>query len=187
MCSLRLPQPPAVTPAAGDLVAELSRIAELDVDAIRQLWRQTFRRTPPAGLSRDMLARVLAYRLQEQHLGGLPASHRKLLDQMAQGGSDDARRLKVGAVLVREHQDVLHEVVVVPAGFHWQGKTYASLSPIAKAVTGTAWNGPRFFGLRGSVTAGPTKANGSGGQAAQQSPAPAGRRGSVRAAGGASV
>lgn len=187
MRSSRMPQPPAITPATGDLVAELDRIAQLDVDAVRRLWRQTFRRTPPAGLSSDMLARMLAYRLQEQHLGGLPANHRKLLDRMALGSTDDARRLKIGTVLVREHQDVLHEVVVVPAGFHWQGITYASLSTIAKAITGTAWNGPRFFGLRGMAANRAAPAADADVQISRQPPAPAARRGAVRAAGGASV
>ena len=59
------------------------------------------------------------------------------------------RHLKVGTVIVREHQGTLHEVMVVPGGFSRQDKTYRSLSTIAQAITGTSWNGPRFFGLRG--------------------------------------
>ena len=58
------------------------------------------------------------------------------------------RHLKVGTVIVREHQATLHEVMVVPGGFSWRDKTYPSLSTIAQAITGTSWNGPRFFGLR---------------------------------------
>ena len=74
---------------------------------------------------------------------------RKLLDRLAQGGAEPLRHLKVGTVMVREHQGTLHEVMVVPGGFSWQDKTYPSLSTIARAITGTSWNGPRFFGLRG--------------------------------------
>ena len=72
---------------------------------------------------------------------------------------------------------------MVPGGFHWEGKTYASLPTIAKGITGTAWNGPRFFGLRGTVTADPNKSDDRDVQGSRQRPAPAGRRGSVRAAG----
>jgi hypothetical protein len=60
----------------------------------------------------------------------------------------------VGTVMVREHRGTLHEVMVVPGGFHWQGKIHASLSTIARGITGTAWNGPRFFGLRGKAEPG---------------------------------
>jgi hypothetical protein len=64
-------------------------------------------------------------------------------------GAGLKHRLKVGTVLVREHQGERHIVTVVPDGFAWQETTYASLSSIARAITGTAWSGPRFFGLRG--------------------------------------
>ena len=63
-------------------------------------------------------------------------------------GEELPRRIKVGSVLIREHQGVVHQVLVVPDGFCWQGTTYDSLSTIAKTITGTSWNGPRFFGLR---------------------------------------
>ena len=88
-------------------------------------------------------------RVQEQRLGKLGREMRKLLDRLAKGGAEPVRHLKVGTVMVREHQGTLHEVMVVPGGFCWQEKTYPSLSTIAQAITGTSWNGPRFFGLRG--------------------------------------
>ena len=135
----------------GQLTEELERICGMDIAALRDLWRRTFRSSPPAALSRDMLARILTYHLQERHLGGLTSSQRTLLAHLAKGGRDDVRRLKVGTVLVREYQGTLHEVAVVPGGFHWQGQTYASLSASAKAITGISWNGPRFFGLRGKA------------------------------------
>ena len=76
---------------------------------------------------------------------------RQLLDGLAQGegpGPDRLRRLKPGTVLVREYQGERHTVTVVPGGYVWNETTYASLSTIARAITGTTWNGPRFFGLR---------------------------------------
>jgi len=63
-------------------------------------------------------------------------------------GVDLPRQVKVGSVIVREHKGVVHEVLVTPGGFCWQGQTYDSLSTIAKKITGVSWNGPRFFGLR---------------------------------------
>ncbi|MEI2733740.1 MAG: DUF2924 domain-containing protein [Rhodoblastus sp.] len=67
---------------------------------------------------------------------------------MLKPGAEPPRQVKAGSVIVREHKGVLHEVLVVPGGFCWQGKTYDSLSTIAKKITGVTWNGPRFFGLR---------------------------------------
>jgi Protein of unknown function (DUF2924) len=102
---------------------------------------------PPPALSRDMLARMVAYKLQEQRLGKFNAGTRKLLDRLARGGSEPVRHLKVRTVMVREHRGTLHEVMVVPGGFHWQGKIHASLSTIARSITGTAWNAPRFLNI----------------------------------------
>jgi hypothetical protein len=80
--------------------------------------------------------------------GGLSASTGRLLRSLVKPGAEPPRRVKVGSVLIREHHGVVHEVLVVPGGFCWQGETYDSLSTIAKKITGTSWNGPRFFGLR---------------------------------------
>ena len=88
---------------------------------------------------------------QEQALGGLDAGTGKLVDGFARGERPAAeRRLKHGTVLVREYQGERHTVTVIPGGYVWRETTYASLSTIARAITGTAWNGPRFFGLRTS-------------------------------------
>ncbi len=95
---------------------------------------------------------MIAYRLQEEAFGGLDRATVKLLDGLARGekpASAVKRRLKPGTVLVREYQGERHTVTVVPDGFLWRGTTYSSLSTIARAITGTAWGGPRFFGLRG--------------------------------------
>jgi len=138
----------AALPAAA-IEAELTRIGVLSLDELRQLWRTMTQRNAPKALSRDLLARMIAYRLQEQALGRLSRETCKLLDRLARGEAEPVRHLKVGTVMVREHNGELHEVMVVPGGFSWRDKTYASLSAIALAITGTSWNGPRFFDLRG--------------------------------------
>lgn len=144
---------PVEGPAAEGLETELARVAALNSVDVRALWRQTFHSTPPAALTRDLMVRILTYHLQEQRLGGLDPHQRQLLARLAQGSDNDIRHLKIGTVLAREHKGVVHEVVVVAGGFRWQDTTYASLSAVAQAMTGTNWNGPRFFGLRGSVLA----------------------------------
>jgi len=178
-------QQPAVSPAASALATRLAELPTLDADALRLLWRQTVQRPLPAALTRDMQIRMIAYRLQEQQFGGLTPDHRKLLDRLAKGGSaDDVRRLKPGTILVREYQGVVHEVSVVTEGFRWQGSVHASLSSIARAITGTAWNGPRFFGLRGATGAASTTRPATGNQeppTSQPPPTPhRGRRGAIQ-------
>ena len=134
--------------AAADLDAELGRIAAMNIDKLRDLWRETRGREPPEALTKDLITRALAHFLQDEHLGGLRPDLRKLLTSLAAKGAGPTRHLKVGSVIVREYQGKVHEVMVVPEGFCWQGKVYASLSIIARKITGTSWNGPRFFGLR---------------------------------------
>ncbi len=167
-----------------DLCEELARLAAMPAALLRIEWRKLFRTEVPADFSRDLTLRAIAYRLQEQGGGGLAPSHVRLLDRLAQGGGDDAaRQLKVGTMLVREYQGERHEVVVLPDGFHWHGTTYAGLSTIARAITGTTWNGPRFFGLRGKQGAKTLKQEV---PTAEVSPKPSrrGRRSSVLASSG---
>lgn len=139
----------ATTPAAEALEVELGGIAGLNLVELRTLWLKMTGQGAPKALSRDLLARMIAHRIQEQRLGKLGREMRERLDGLAKGGAEPVRHLKVGTVMVREHQGVMHEVMVVPGGFCWREKTYPSLSAIALAITGTSWNGPRFFGLRG--------------------------------------
>jgi hypothetical protein len=131
--------------------AEIDRIRSLGVDGLRMRWRLTFGSLPPAALTKDLIARMIAYQLQEDAFGGLDRATAKLLDAYARGDkarTDLPRRLKPGTVLVREYQGERHTVTVVPDGFVWHETIYGSLSTIARAITGTAWNGPKFFGLR---------------------------------------
>jgi hypothetical protein len=133
---------------AAQMEAELACIAALSLDELRARWRTMTRQNAPKVLSRDLLARMITHRIQEQALGRLSRETCKLLDRLARGEAESVRHLKVGSVMMREHQGELHQVMVVPGGFSWRDKTYASLSAIALAITGTSWNGPRFFGLR---------------------------------------
>src|SRR5215218_7473242 len=134
-----------------NIEAEIVRIRSLTVEELRSLWRTTFRSARPAGFTKDLLGRAIAYRIQENAYGGLDRASRKLLEGLVRGADSATqlhRRLKSGTVLVREYQGERHSVTVVPAGYVWREKTYPSLSAIALAITGTAWNGHRFFGLR---------------------------------------
>jgi Protein of unknown function (DUF2924) len=139
----------SVDPTA--IEAEIDLIRSLGLNALRTRWRMTFGSMPPPALTKDLIARMIAYRLQEEAYGGLDRATAKLLDAYARGDQAQTelmRRLKPGTVLVREYRGERHTVTIVPDGFVWQGTTYGSLSTIARAITGTAWNGPRFFGLR---------------------------------------
>ncbi len=140
---------PALFPAASDLDSELAHIAAMDVNQLRKAWRRKRGGDPPEALSKDLIARALAHWLQEERLGGLDPHVRKLVSSLARKNGAPVRHLKIGSVIVRQYRGELHEVFVAPNGFTWQGETYASLSVIAKKITGTSWNGPRFFGLRG--------------------------------------
>ena len=131
--------------------AEIERVRSLGLDELRELWRAIFGTTFPPALTKDLLARMIAHRMQEQAFGGLDRATVKLLDEVARGNDPDvihSRRLKTGTVLVREYQGQRHTVTIVPNGYVWRETTYKSLSTIARAITGTSWNGPRFFGLR---------------------------------------
>jgi hypothetical protein len=139
----------AETLAAETLETELVHIAALSLDDLRALWLKMTGQGAPRALSRDLLARMIAHRIQEQRVGKPGREMRQRLDGLARGGAEPVRHLKVGTVIVREHLGEMHEVMVVPGGFSWNEKTYPSLSAIAKGITGTSWNGPRFFGLRG--------------------------------------
>ena len=136
---------PAKKPAAINLEAELARIGAMNIGELRSLWREREGREAPKGFSKDLLARALAYAIQEQVLGGLSPELKRLL---ANPDAEPPRRIKVGSVIVRGYAGARHEVFVVEGGFSWQGKIYPSLSAIAKEITGTRRNGWRFFGLR---------------------------------------
>jgi hypothetical protein len=113
--AMRTPRP-ARQPAesVGERVA---RIGAMSIGELRGLWKESSGSEPPASFSKDLLARALAYRLQEQAYGGLSAATTRLLRSLAKPGAEPPRRVKIGSVIVREHKGVLHEVIVVPGGF----------------------------------------------------------------------
>jgi hypothetical protein len=139
------------------LDVEIAQLRGLDVGELRRRWHTAFGRPPPAHLPRHLLFRMLAYRLQADHLGDLDDESRRLLDrsgspeQAGERAMHRSRRtatLRPGTVLGREWNGQMQKVAVLADGFAWNGKTYPSLTKVALAITGTRWNGPRFFGLR---------------------------------------
>jgi hypothetical protein len=130
------------------IAAEIARIRSLPSEALRRRWQAVFGRKPPAALSKDLLGRMIAHHLQEQTFGGLDRDNLTFLDSLARRGGPPRRQLKPGTVLVREYQGQRHTVTVGREGFDWEGTSYPSLSAIARAITGTAWSGPRFFALK---------------------------------------
>ena len=144
-------------PDRNSLDVEIARLRDLEVGELRVRWLNVFRRKPPPHLPRHLLFRVLAYRLQADHLGDLDGESKRLLDRSAspedagQRAVDLGRRntdVRPGTVLGREWNGRMQHVAVLADGFAWNGKTYPSLSKVAFAITGTRWSGPKFFGLR---------------------------------------
>ena len=136
---------------------EVSRLRDLDLAGLRRCWRAVFGRSAPEHLSRALLQRALAYRIQTKAHGDLDRATVRLLDGLARSGAKrtdiplpELRPVKPGTLLVREWQGALQRVTALQEGFLWNGTTYKSLSEVARAITGTNWNGPRFFGLRQS-------------------------------------
>ena len=133
------------------LEAEIKRIGSLKIDDLRPLWETTFGKKVPLVLTKDLMTRMLAWHVQEQAFGGFDRATLKILEGYAHGRPAEPerfRRLKPGAELVREYQGERHTVTVALDGFVWRGATYGSLTTIARTITGSNWNGPRFFGLR---------------------------------------
>jgi len=133
--------------------AEIARLRGLDLPSLQARWRTMFRRRAPAHLPRHLLLRIIAYRLQADLHGDLDPATVRSLDRLAKAGSSRSAPLpdasiRPGTLLVREWDGVLHRVEALDQGFAWNGTSYSSLSQIARAITGTRWNGPRFFGLR---------------------------------------
>jgi Protein of unknown function (DUF2924) len=156
--------PGASLPLDASLLSIVANLEGLDLNGLRRQWRAHLGGEAPAHLSRWLLMKVLAYRLQSDAFGDLDKSIRRIL----RSGKDDRvgapfdRRapqtrdglgLKAGALLVREWNGRLERIMILEEGFAWNGQTFGSLSQIAKAMTGTNWNGHRFFGLRQGKTA----------------------------------
>jgi hypothetical protein len=130
--------------------AEVETLRSLGKGELRARWTKMFGKVPPPALTKDLLGRMIAWRIQEQFYGGHDKATLKLLDRLARGETTKpsiAPRLRPGTVLMREHRSVRHTVTVTSDGFIWQDESFPSLSAVARAITGTSWNGRRFFGL----------------------------------------
>ena len=137
--------------------AELDRLPKMRIVDLRARYRELFRAEPPKAFGPDLLRRSIAHRIQERAYGGLSREHQRLLDQLVKaakakpnGRLELPQRIKPGSELVRTWNRRTYRVVVLEGGFAHEGQTYQSLSEIASEITGTKWNGPRFFGLRRS-------------------------------------
>jgi hypothetical protein len=150
---------PAIPPA--DVLGRLAALKIAATPALREQWRELFGTEPPP-YNRRFLESRLAYRIQELAYGGLkPETLARLeaLGEQFDGGKIAVRRMRgddkpiAGTQLIREYQGVEHVVTVTRDGYEWQGRPYQSLSAIARAITGTRWNGRVFFGMRPSRNA----------------------------------
>jgi Protein of unknown function (DUF2924) len=152
MAIQQIAPPKPVDPAVE---AELNRLPTTPIAGLRKRYRELFRTEPPKAFGPDLLRRSIAQRIQEKAYGGLSASTRRLLDQLVKAAMTKPngrlklpRRIRPGSELVRTWNGKTYRVMVMADGFAHDGKTFASLSEIASEITGTRWNGPRFFGLR---------------------------------------
>lgn len=139
----------------SEITTAIGEIEQLGRPDLLARWRAVFGRPAPAKVSRELLIRALTYDVQAKAYGGLsPATRAKLIRLAAaireRGDAAIAAgpRIKPGTKLIREWRGETYEVLVVDQGFAWQGKVWASLSEIARAITGTRWSGPLFFGLK---------------------------------------
>jgi len=153
------------TPRPEEIPADdtIAALVELDANGLCLQWRNHLGGSPPAHLPRWLLMKILAYRIQASVFGGLDKETLRVLRQpkgQRLASSDlhpfeariaitrEGTELKTGALLAREWNGRLERVMILDKGFAWNGETYGSLSQVAKAMTGTSWNGHRFFGLR---------------------------------------
>ena len=128
------------------LEREVEALTRLDLAGLREAWRSRFG-LPPLLRSPDLLRAALAWRMQAEALGGLDAATRRAMRRPPRIRPEPPRPA-TGTRLAREWKGERHEVEVQADGIHYRGQRYASLSEVARTITGARWNGPRFFGLR---------------------------------------
>ena len=145
---------PAIPPA--DVLGRLAALKAMPTPDLKRQWRELFGTEPPP-FNRPYLQSRLAYRVQELAYGGLKPETRARLEALGEqldGGNVVLRRVRAdsrplpGTRLIREYDGLQHVVTVLADGFDWEGRPYRSLSAIARAITGTRWNGWTFFGLK---------------------------------------
>lgn len=137
---------------SADVIGKVAALPSLENDELKKLWRELFDEPAPRK-KRDYLIPRLAWRIQELAYGGLSDKAQDRINRLMRSkeqlkpSSNRVKRPAVGTKLIREYQGVEHHVTVTRNGFEYQGRTYRSLSHIAREITGTRWSGPLFFGL----------------------------------------
>jgi hypothetical protein len=134
--------------------AEIAALRTLSVKELKSRWRGLYDTEPPSRISRELLTRAIAYRLQEREFGALTPATRRLLGRVTDDPSSrrarvsQSRKAAPGTLLIREWRGAAHQVTVHDDGVAYNGNHYGSLSEVARLITGTRWSGPLFFGLR---------------------------------------
>jgi Protein of unknown function (DUF2924). len=139
----------------ASLQQRLASLPDLSKPALCSLWLQLFKNEPPPKARREIMLRVIAYRLQEREFGGLSDAQCRRLRQLSSALKANPNAtvstrplIKPGTRLLRQWKDRVHVVEVAPDGYQYKGARYDSLSEIARLITGTRWSGPLFFGLK---------------------------------------
>ena len=136
------------------IMAQLADLQLKPTEELRAQWQDLFNKPAPRCHKFYLISR-LSYRIQELALGGLSERTKTQLEDMVKNKADKGKqkdnRPPVGTELIRRYKGVDHHVTVLIEGFEYQGQNYKSLSKIARKITGTQWNGPLFFGLRGNA------------------------------------
>ena len=147
-------RPSAAALAAGPVEIELTKLVHMPIKDLRGIWKERLESEPPDVRSREVMLRLLAWRLQAEAFGGLDLpSERKLreiADTLERTGTYEPKQrrdLSPGVVVTREWKGAVHRVAVTTGGFEYDGRRFKSLSDVARTITGTRWSGPRFFGL----------------------------------------
>ncbi len=137
-----------------ELAREIASLSALGAEALRRRWRALFGTDPSLYLGPSLMVQLLAYRIQERALGGLKPATLRILDRVVEsqpktaGERAPVRRASAGTVLIRQWRGVHHRVTVLDHDVVYRGRRYRSLSEVARAITGTHWSGPAFFGLK---------------------------------------
>lgn len=125
----------------------LANIEAMTTKEKKEEWRRLMKSPPPPAFGAGLMGRALAYREQERALGGLSSADLKRIKCGALAAADSASVVKPGTWLSRTWHGEVHQVVVLDNGVEYRGERFASLSAVARRITGTSWSGPRFFGL----------------------------------------
>ena len=136
-------------PSIADCAREIAGLCSLSRTDLVERWVGLHGSPPLQTMTEGLLARGIAYEMQVRQLGGLTPPEMKALGALARGRPNPSLgAIKAGTRLYRSWRGVTQEVLVLESGYSWRSKSYASLSQVARAITGTRWSGPRFFGLQ---------------------------------------